>query len=227
MHVFCDFDGTISLEDATDFILERLASPAWEDIEQQWKQGLIGSAECMARQIALIEATRQELDGALNDIAIDPTFPAFIDFCWAQGIPVTIISDGVDYFIKRILARHNLDYLPVIANKLTISGVNGHTRYELSSPYSDIDCSSAAGVCKCRSVEAFDTRVYIGDGRSDFCVSDKPELVFAKDKLAEFCTQQAIPFVSYGNFSDLTQSLKNALPGFNRHHESAPRYATA
>ncbi|MBN9136589.1 MAG: HAD-IB family phosphatase, partial [Phyllobacterium sp.] len=112
MHVFCDFDGTISLEDATDFILERLASPAWEDIEQQWKQGLIGSAECMARQIGLIEATHQELDSALDDIAIDPTFPAFIDFCWAQGIPVTIISDGVDYFIKRILARHKLDYLP-------------------------------------------------------------------------------------------------------------------
>ncbi|MBN9137233.1 MAG: phosphoserine phosphatase, partial [Phyllobacterium sp.] len=64
-------------------------------------------------------------------------------------------------------------------------------------------------------------------GRSDFCVSDKPELVFAKDKLAEFCTEQAIPFVGYENFSDLTQSLKNALPGFNRHHESAPRYATA
>ena len=27
MHVFCDFDGTITTRDATDFVLERLAAP--------------------------------------------------------------------------------------------------------------------------------------------------------------------------------------------------------
>lgn len=213
MHVFCDFDGTISIEDATDFILSRFADPEWEIIEEEWKRGHIGSAECMQRQIALIHATRPELDKALDEITIDPGFSAFNDFCWNHGIPATVISDGVDYFIQRILTRHNLSYLPVIANRLAISGLNGHTSYHLSSPYSDAACASASGVCKCRAVTSLDTRIYIGDGRSDFCVSDKPDLVFAKGKLAEYCESQGIAFISYGQFADVTPTLKRLLPG--------------
>jgi 2-hydroxy-3-keto-5-methylthiopentenyl-1-phosphate phosphatase len=115
MQVFCDFDGTISVQDATDFILARFADPAWQHIEEQWKQGAIGSAECMQRQVTLIRATGQQLDAALDEIEIDPSFPAFANYCRSQGIPLTIASDGVDYFIHRILARHRLPPLQVIA----------------------------------------------------------------------------------------------------------------
>lgn len=227
MHVFCDFDGTISIKDATDYILSRFADPEWERIEDQWKRGLIGSAECMQRQIALIHATRQQLDGALDELAIDPGFAGFIDFCWNRNIPVTVISDGVDYFIKRILARHHLEYLPIIANRLAISGLNGHTSYKLSSPYSDAACASASGVCKCRAVQSPDTRIFIGDGRSDFCVSDKPDLVFAKGKLAEYCTDQGIPFIAYDQFTEVTQALKQVLPKILRGEPQAVNYAIA
>ena len=48
--VFCDFDGTIALEDVTDSILERFALDGWQDIELQRKNGRIGSRECMANR---------------------------------------------------------------------------------------------------------------------------------------------------------------------------------
>lgn len=227
MHVFCDFDGTISVEDATDYILSRFAEPAWERIEEEWKRGLIGSAECMQRQIALIHATRQELDGALDGVAIDPGFAAFHDFCWKRGIPLTVISDGVDYFIGHILSRHRLDHVPVIANRLAISGINGHTSYSLTSPYSDAACASASGVCKCRAVQSLDTRIYIGDGRSDFCVSDKPDVVFAKGKLAEYCTDQGIDFIPYQQFADVTRALERILPAILRGEPQTVDYAVA
>ena len=57
MQIFCDFDGTISIQDATDFILARFADAEWRDIEEQWKRGTIGSAQCMQRQVALIRAS--------------------------------------------------------------------------------------------------------------------------------------------------------------------------
>src|SRR6266576_2180783 len=193
MQVFCDFDGTISVQDATDFILSRFADPEWQDIEEQWKKGAVGSAECMQRQIALIRATRRELDAALDEIEIDLSFPAFASYCRSQGIPLTILSDGVDYFIHRILARHSLPPLPVIANQLRICGQNGNTRYHLAFPFSQAICKSAAGMCKCRCVGSPPaTRLYIGDGRSDFCVANKPDLLFAKNKLAEYCERQGI-----------------------------------
>lgn len=227
MHVFCDFDGTISIEDATDYILSRFADPEWESIEDEWKRGLIGSAECMQRQVALIRTPRQALDQALDEIAIDRGFPEFVAFCRSIHIPVTVISDGVDYFIERILKRHHLDDLPVIANKLSVSGVNGHTQYQLSSPYRMAQCAAASGVCKCRAVSSYDMRIYVGDGRSDFCVSDKPDIVFAKGKLAEYCERRQIEFVPYHSFTDVTHTLKRLLPGILRRESTAFEHAIA
>jgi 2-hydroxy-3-keto-5-methylthiopentenyl-1-phosphate phosphatase len=228
MHLYCDFDGTISIEDVTDVILTRFAAPEWQLIEEEWKQGAMGSAECMRRQIALISASPEMLDKALDTIAIDPSFPAFIDFCASRNIPVTVISDGVDYFIRRVLARYHLSHLPIIANRLSTTGENS---YALSSPFSDPDCESAAGVCKCRSVSGFETSIYIGDGRSDFCVSNKPDMVFAKDKLATFCAQQDIAYIPYHSFSDITQSLRRTLPDITRsdqeHRLTAADYIVA
>ncbi|MES2984146.1 MAG: MtnX-like HAD-IB family phosphatase [Pseudomonadota bacterium] len=214
MHVFCDFDGTITREDATDFILSRLADPRWEAIEQEWKLGHIGSAECMRRQIPLITASKETLDATLDAVEIDADFYDFVRFCEAQSIRVSILSDGVDYFIRRILSRIGLQHLPIIANRFTIT----ETGYELDSPYAIESCASAAGVCKCKVVDkGREPRMYVGDGQSDFCVSDKPELVFAKGKLASFCARNATPFVAYEDFSDVTQALQRLLPGVDTH----------
>ena len=32
--ILCDFDGTVSVEDITDSLLERFARPGWQTIEQ-------------------------------------------------------------------------------------------------------------------------------------------------------------------------------------------------
>jgi len=216
MHVFCDFDGTITVQDATDFILTRFADPEWQDIEEQWKKGAVGSAECMQRQVSLIRATRRQLDAALDEIEIDPSFPAFAGYCRSQGIPLTILSDGVDYFIHRILARHRLPSLPLIANQLTIHGHNGDRRYRLALPFSQAACESGAGMCKCRCVRAnAGTRVYVGDGRSDFCVADKPDLLFAKGNLTQYCERQGIGFIRYRRFADVTRALKTLAPALS------------
>ena len=208
MHVYSDFDGTITQEDATDFVLSRLAAPEWESIEEEWKAGAIGSAECMRRQIALIGASKAELDATLDQVRIDEGFEDFARFCDRNEIQISIISDGVDYFIRRIMSRINLGHLPVIANRLVI----GEQGYRLESPFAAADCGSAAGVCKCRVVsKAAEPRIYVGDGRSDFCVSNKPEIVFAKGALATFCGQNATPYIGYDDFADVTFSLQRLL----------------
>ena len=228
MQIFCDFDGTISIQDATDFILARFADPEWRDIEEQWKRGTIGSAQCMQRQVALIRASQHQLDAALDDIEIDPSFPAFADFCRSRRIALTVVSDGVDYFIHRILAHHRLPPLSVIANQLTIHGHNGDKRYRLALPFSQATCKSAAGMCKCHCVRAAaGARVYVGDGRSDFCVANKPELVFAKGNLAAFCERRSIAFHPYRQFDDVAQALKTPVPALLGRQPEAPTHAFA
>ena len=212
MQVFCDFDGTISIEDATDVVLGCFAGSEWEEIERQWKQGLIGSGECMLRQIALIQPKRHELDALLDTVSIDPGFYAFLSYCRDRDIPLTVVSDGVDYFIRHILARHGIGGLPIVANVLTHRFAHGREVYSLSPSLTAAGCTSGSGVCKCRVVAGVERQIYIGDGRSDFCVVDSVDLVFAKDKLVDYCDNRGIPYVQFENFSDLLPKMKMALP---------------
>jgi 2-hydroxy-3-keto-5-methylthiopentenyl-1-phosphate phosphatase len=216
MRVFCDFDGTISVEDATDLVLSQFADPEWQDIERQWNGGLIGSAECMRRQIGLIRASRYQLDSLLDTVSIDPGFRDLLSFCIRHGVPMTVVSDGVDYFIKRILARHGIHSLPVIANVLSHATVDGLDTYALTSPLADPFCVSGAGVCKCLAIAADRPRIFVGDGRSDFCVSDKPDVVFAKGALAEHCAECRIPFIGFTSFAELPLRLEEMLPDLGR-----------
>ena len=68
VRVFVDFDGTISLEDTTDVILERFADPEWRTVEAEWLAARIGSRECLARQIDLVRASREDLQTVIDEV---------------------------------------------------------------------------------------------------------------------------------------------------------------
>ena len=206
MHVFCDFDGTISIKDITDEILTRFALPEWELIEAEWKLGRIGSAECMQRQIALLRVEKAELDKVLDTMEIDPTFINFVKYCQRHNMPLTVISDGVDYFIRRIFLRYGLANLRVVANKFMI-GANG--TYSLSCPYHNPECGFGLGVCKCQQMQAIKgPTVFVGDGRSDFCAVTEATQVFAKKTLANYCAQNNIAYNNYSNFADVERAFE-------------------
>lgn len=203
MRAFCDFDGTIATDDVTDLVLNRFALPAWRDIEVRWEAGVINSAECMRAQIRLIRAGRDEIDGFLEHVGIDAGFRDFKRFCDRSGIQVVIVSDGVDHFIRRVLALNGIFGIRIIANHL----IETQTGFDLGFPHTRTDCRVAAGVCKCAVIKAAGPHVYIGDGRSDFCAARGAAMVFAKDKLAAYCRRVAIPHTVYGDFFDVLDMM--------------------
>ncbi|CAN5370269.1 MtnX-like HAD-IB family phosphatase [soil metagenome] len=207
MRIFCDFDGTISRRDTTDYVLARLADPAWRDIEARWEAGEICAADCMRRQIALIRGSDADLDTVLDEVEIDPDFAAFVTWAETNDFVVTIVSDGVDYFINRLLSRAGLSHLKVVSNLL--GGEPG--RRELHQPWMRHGCAGVSGVCKCEIArpQAFrnDPIVFVGDGRSDFCVSGRVDVLFAKDRLAEYSAARARAFYPFETFADVTATL--------------------
>jgi len=203
-HIYVDFDGTISLRDTTDMLLQHFAGPGWREIEALWENGEIGSRECMRRQIELLDVSPEQLDAFLETVEIDPAFPAFVEFCRQQNIPMTIISDGLDRSIASILKRYGVS-VPVIANRLEWAGGNN---WRLAFPYSDNACLAGSGNCKCRNMASeTEHRVLIGDGRSDFCAAEEASMVFAKSKLKTHCEDNAITHQSFSNFAELPEML--------------------
>jgi len=203
MRVICDFDGTVTRQDTTDWVLEHLADPHWQSLQDDWLAGRIDGAECMRSQIALIGGSDADLNAVLDRVELDPGFPDFVDWAEAAGIPLSITSDGVDYFIARILARHGLERLPVTTNRL--SGAPGARR--LDHPAKPAACVSGSGVCKCAASEGDGPFVYVGDGRSDFCVSDRADILFAKGALAAYAAERGRPYHAFDTFHDVRHAL--------------------
>jgi 2-hydroxy-3-keto-5-methylthiopentenyl-1-phosphate phosphatase len=207
LHFAIDFDGTIALEDTTDLLLDRRAEPAWLDVEKEWLAGRIGSRECLARQAALIRATPEELDAALLDVAIDPDFARFVAAANRAGATMQVVSDGFDRCILPVLKRAGIN-LPITCNRLRHAGGN---RWTAEFPAYASDCQATSGVCKCNAARTQQTLVLIGDGRSDFCLASRADVVLAKGKLAVHCAENTYPFTPITSFADVLDWMQPFL----------------
>jgi 2,3-diketo-5-methylthio-1-phosphopentane phosphatase len=209
--VFVDFDGTIAPVDTTDLLLERFAAPAWRTIEDDWKAGRIGSRECLVRQIDLVRASPAEMDEFIAAIDIDPGFAGFVRLCERLGHPVAVVSDGLDRTVQAVLHGHDLD-LPFYANHLEWRGGD---RWRLTFPHARSDCRALSGNCKCRFAEGAprELSIVVGDGRSDFCVADRGDLVLAKGALLEYCAAASLPHFAFVDFAEATDLLAGWLEG--------------
>lgn len=211
--ILCDFDGTISVEDVIDSLLCEYGQLGWQQLEQDWRAGLMGSRECMRRQVELLEMDQTTLDAHLDQVRIDPGFENFVRRAEALSMPLQIVSDGLDYAIQRILRRHGLDHLPVAANHLVS---RTPLAWGMESPFQQANCGS--GTCKCNcAVQAKQLgrrkTLLIGDGASDFCVADRVDFVFAKNRLIDHCHAAGIPYVAITSFDDALKFLPRLLDG--------------
>lgn len=206
--ILLDFDGTVTVKDTVDAILERFAAPAWRKVEDEWKAGKIGSRECLAKQTALIDAAPEEIDSLIDEIEIDPGFGEFMQACRRLGAGVTIVSDGYRRSIERVLAESGY-IIPAHAGLLEY---RGGRRWQLASPASSLQCTSDSNICKCRvASESKIPVILIGDGRSDFCVAREVNFVLAKGSLARHCAKNEIEYRPFGDLADAAKLLAEYL----------------
>ena len=204
--VYVDFDGTIAPSDPTDTLFERFCDPSWRQLERDWQSGRCTARACMAAQVDLLRATPAALDALLRGMTIDPQFPAFVELCRNWGLKVIVLSDGLDRVVSNVLRAAGLQ-LPFFANHLKWLGED---RWKLHFPFWRHDCQASLGNCKCAHRLAASQRsleVMVGDGRSDFCIAERSQLVLAKGQLAAHCRFRRVPHQPIDSFADATPFL--------------------
>jgi 2,3-diketo-5-methylthio-1-phosphopentane phosphatase len=202
--VSCDFDGTITTTDTVNALLTQFAEPEWLAIEDDWCAGKFGSRECLARQTKLLRIEPDRLDAFIDDVDVDPDVKGFFDDCLKMGIPVSVVSDGYDWAVRRVLSRMGIRGVPIVANRLVHLGED---RWAVLFPHTAQNCGS--GVCKCAAANAQAQMIHIGDGRSDFCVSDLADIVFAKGSLLKNRTERGLHSVPFERFDEIRALLPN------------------
>jgi len=213
--LFLDFDGTISERDAIDVLLEAFADPRWLDIEADWQAGRIGSRECLREQMALVSATREDIDALLDSIKVDRGFGELLDTCAHYRIPVHIVSDGFDYCIRRLLSRAGPSvvrhHVEICASQLKFAGERLHVEF----PFFPGPCSHGCATCKPEVMRSFNRTgaraIFVGDGLSDRYAAAAADLVFAKGKLARYCLEKDLPYVLYEDLGRVAVYLESLL----------------
>ncbi len=216
--VSIDFDGTVTEADITDAVIRAFAAPGWEEAERLWEGGQIGSRECLTRQVALLRAPLQRIvEYVRGGYAIDQSFCGFVEFLRERRIPFGVVSDGFQVFIETLLAKVGLVGVPIHANQLVESELDGALRPLF--PYSRRGC--LAGACKCAITSDVGKGlpiIHIGDGRSDFCLAEQAAHVFSKGRLTRHCHVQGLPHTPFSSF----KAVEGVLRGFLHDQPSLP-----
>jgi 2-hydroxy-3-keto-5-methylthiopentenyl-1-phosphate phosphatase len=202
-----DFDGTLSVRDTVDAMLERFAGPEWEAVEQEWLDGHITAVQCMQKQLRMVKSDHLSLENFFRSIQLDASFLPFYKHV-SQFSKVAIVSDGLDHAIKVAMKNAALPDLPVYANRLHFvpDGI------DISWPHMSPTCNAGNGVCKCavaRDLADGDKRVVlVGDGKSDACLAREADVVFAKGSLIKYCEQNDIPHIKFQTFADVLARVR-------------------
>ena len=210
--LFLDFDGTISCRDAIDAILEKFANKSWEIVEERWKNGAIGSRQCLREQVALIDASPDEINNLLDEIKLDEGFETLLKTCHQFEIKPHIVSDGFDFCIERILSNSvTAVNLPVFSSHLEFQ--NG--AWQTDFPHFNKICQHGCATCKPQVMKDLNPEnapmIFVGDGLSDRYAAQTADLVFAKSGLAKFCTTKNIRFSAYQNLFDVSERIEQIL----------------
>ena len=164
----------------------------------------------LAGQFALVRIGEGQLDAFLRSVSLDPAAPRLLALLREYEVPATILSDGIDWFIDRILRSHGVQPPRVRSNTLTRSGAT----WRLACPHFSATCPIAAAHCKCSSMQRLGDprrqRIYVGDGRSDLCAARKADVRFAKGTLAAHLDEEGLAYHPFTTLHDVCAVLEAA-----------------
>lgn len=206
---FLDFDGTISREDVCYKMVKTFAAHGWEELNSLWEKGVLSTVDCAQSTLRLMSVDSIELQAFFDGMDIDESFADFVKWVKAKTYPLYILSDGYDNYIELLLKKKQIE-LPVYANHLEYQ----QEGWQIRTPHLNEECQKC-GVCKSsiikRLISHENVSVYVGDGYTDLCPAGICDIVFAKNRLAEYCEETGIKFYEFHDFNDIQRKMEELL----------------
>jgi 2,3-diketo-5-methylthio-1-phosphopentane phosphatase len=209
--IVTDFDGTLMEQDVGDELMEALGIfglPAVRAASARSRRGEIGSYDWIQAAYGQFGGRQQQVDATLD--LMHPRLGAaeLFAYCREQAMPITILSDGMEYYIRKLTARFGLEPERIVVNPI---------RYEADGSYTlglqnDNPACRWCGCCKAQVVRELKREgwfvVYIGDGSSDVYGSSYADWTFARGYLAAHLRESNEPYFAFETFHDVLQQLR-------------------
>lgn len=210
LHVFCDFDGTITQPDTLVLLADRFGAgvAARREIDDLLHAGRLTLREAMMRNLATLRASFAEVATMLRAaVRVDPGFARFFGWCGEHDIALTVLSGGFHEIIELFLPPADFPALDVRANRLHPGG------WECVF-YDDSPAGHDKRTALTAAARHGQRTVYVGDGFSDCEPAAMADVVFARRRstLAAYCATQGIACTEFDGFDDVRQALAARLP---------------
>ena len=207
--VLTDFDDTAAVENVAELLLNRFGDPSWHEVRQRFRDRELTLNEYQEIAFRSIQASRAEMQGYVKENAhLRPYFGELWGYCQEQGVPMVVVSQGLDFYIEALLEANGFTEVPIYAVNTHFSEDGISYEYRHPRPGQE-HLGNSKGVVVERFLEQGHYVIYIGDGMSDFEAADKADLLFAHRTLAEECARTGIPFQPFGDFQDVLSALQD------------------
>lgn len=203
----CDFDGTITEEDVSFLLLDTFANGHWRQLLEEYRQGKISVGLLNRKAFAMVKADKQSLLEVMKGrVKVRAGFHELVAYCRREGFRFVIVSNGLDFYIDRILMDHGLQDIEVFAaqSRFLPEGL----RVQYIGPEGNVLDEGF----KEAHVDSFlrnDYRiVYAGNGASDFPPARKCHHIFATGELLSVCKKEKVQYKAFDDLNEIIRGLE-------------------
>lgn len=206
--VQCDFDGTITEKDVSILLLDAFAEGDWQAVNKDYMDGKITVGKFNETVFGMVKASKEVMLDYIKDRAIiREGFQNFVVVCEEMGIRIVIVSNGLDFYIKKILKDHKLGKIEYHAAETRFHPDGLKVKY--IGPDGTIVDSGFKDKYVDYHLQAGYQVIYIGDGTSDLSAARNCHQVFATENLLGHCRRTGLDCIPFSSFVEITQVLNS------------------
>lgn len=207
MLIQCDFDGTIIRNNLSVLLRENFARGDWQQIEAAYMQRSLTVEESNRQQFRLIQESREKLqEFVCQHIELRPGFTEFVSYCQQVSIPFVIVSSGVDFYVKAVLARIGMAHLECYCG-WSVFNEDGISVQYFGPDANLLDCGfKRSYLTWLRQRDS--SIMYLGDGYSDIEPARQAEYVLATGMLPDLLRAESVVATCFDDFYDVISEVK-------------------
>ncbi|WP_414519351.1 HAD-IB family phosphatase [Nostoc sp. PCC 9305] len=200
--VFCDFDGTITVDETFVAVLRKFAPVLSAKLLPEMYAKRLTLREGVKEILQSIpSASYPEILEFTKPQLIRPGFIELLDFLEFQGVSLIVISGGLRGMVEVVLDEilHRIERIYAVDVDISSTYLKVNSEYEGDTEL----------IAKVQVMDQYlaDEKIAIGDSITDLNMGLQASVVFARSPLAEYLDEHQKPYIPWNDFFQIRDYL--------------------
>jgi len=205
-----DFDGTITEEDIFDGLFARYADPKCWETHQAYHDREISLKDAYLGMASHFRGSREDIYSFLRKEArLRDGFRELHQRLTAVGARSMIVSNGFDIYLEYLVKLWKLGFTKedIICHHAEIRENHFIPVFREHQKLRHKNCLIGKAEIIEEQQQAGAFVAFAGNGYSDTPAAQVADLVFGRQRLAEYCRENNIPFIPFATFTEVEHYL--------------------